>query len=313
MAIIIEIYTNQNSLMKKFTTIYGLLFFVLISFQNLQAQEVCLVTADYQDGEHYIVIWEKPVDLTGLDSVFIYRKTGTDTGLFKIGSKDINELSMYKDMTSNTMDSAKYAITFLTEFGAESPLSPWHQGVVLDYATGGELIWTKYKKQGQVDESYIYGYECMRDQSELGAYSSMGYFMNYQTNWIDQAASFNPLSTYYIETHLPSCYMSKANINTSRSNIKKQFSNDEAGIDEKEVSFPISISPNPTDNFLHATLNEKLIGANYTLNDASGKILFTGTVTSKTLSINLNEVQSGTYFIHIDSKGSVISKVFMKN
>lgn len=299
--------------MKNSTILNGLLCLVLISCQNLQAQEICMVSSDYLDGEHYIVIWEKPADLTGLDSVFIYRKTGTDTGLFKIGSKDINDLSMYKDMTSNTMDSAKYAISFLSSLGSESPLSPWHQGVVLDYAQGGELIWTKYKKQGQLDESYIYGYECMRDQSEIGAYSSMGYFMNYQTNWFDLNASTYPNSTYYIETHLPNCNMTKANINTSRSNIKKQFSNSEAAINEKEASIQISISPNPTGNSMNATLDDKLIGGNYSINDASGKVLFNGTVTSKTLSINLSEVQSGTYFIHIDTKGSVVSKVFMKN
>lgn len=302
--------------MKKFTTIKIAISLALISFQNVQAQEVCLVSADYLDGEKYMVVWEKPLDLTGLDSVFIYRKKGNESVFTKVGAQDINALSYFKDLTSNTMDTTKYAITFLDDLGNESALSPWHQGVVLDYFTsgsGGEVFWTKYKKQNQTDESYIYGYECMMDQSNLGAYTSMGYFMNYQTNWFDQAAAFNPLTTYYIETHLPSCYMSKANINTSRSNIKKQNSNAETGINEIGISSGISISPNPASQVLNITFDEKLLGGLYSINDASGKVLFNGSVTSKTLTIDLGEIQNGTYFINLDKNGTVITKIFMKN
>lgn len=299
--------------MKNSTTIKSLLFLVFISIQNIYAQEVCLVSADFQSGEHYLVIWEKPADLTGLDSVFIYRKKTPDLTLIKIASQSIHDLSMYKDLTSNTMDTTKYAISFLSTLGVETPLSNWHQGVVLDYINDGELQWTKYKKQGQIDESYIYSYECMRDQTSIGAYSSMGVFSNLQTNWFDSNAPAYPNSTYYIETTLPVCNMTKANINTSRSNIKKQYSNEEAGINLKEKPSQITISPNPCDQILNATFGEKFVGAMYSVSDANGKIIKYGTVSSINLTIDVSEIEQGTYFLNLEMHGSIVTKIFMKN
>lgn len=313
MLLIGELYANSKIKMKNSTIKSGLFLFVLISTQQLQAQQVCLVSSDYLDGERYIVVWEKPADLTGLDSVYIYRKAGVESIFSKVGAQDINDSSYFKDMTSNTIDTTKYAITFLTNSGIESTLSPWHQGVVLDYFSGGNLVWTKYKKQNQIDESYISGYEMMVDQTALGAYTSVGLFLNNITVWNDVAAAINPLSTYYVETYLPTCNITKANINTSRSNIKQQFSNSEAGIIEADKEILIQISPNPTSKLINVSLDDSFIGAEYSINDASGKILFNGNVKSKTFSLDLSEIQNGTYFINFDKKGRVVTKIFIKN
>lgn len=299
--------------MKKFTIKSGLLFSFLIGAQHIQAQEVCLVSSDYLDGERYIVVWEKPADLTGLDSVFIYRRAGIETVFTKVGAQDINDSSYFKDMTSNTIDTTKYAISFLTNAGIESTLSAWHQGVVLDYLSGGDLVWTKYKKQNQLDESYISSYEIMVDQTALGAYTSMEIFLNSITDWVDQAAAINPLSTYYIETNLPTCNVTKANINTSRSNIKKQFSNSEVGINGINKEIIIHLSPNPSSKLINVTLDDSFIGADYSIHDASGKVLFNGNVKTTTFSIEIEEIQNGTYFINFDNKGNVVTKIFMKN
>ena len=62
------------------------------------AQDVCMVTADFQTGEHYMVIYNKPADITGIDSVIIYRRQGQETVFSRIGSQSINELSYYKSI-----------------------------------------------------------------------------------------------------------------------------------------------------------------------------------------------------------------------
>lgn len=298
--------------MKKLTTIISVLFITLSSIQNSFAQEVCMVTADFQTGENYMVVWEKPAILTGLDSVFIYRIQGLGTVYTKIGAVDINAPSFFTDYNSNTILYAKYAISYLNSSGIETPKSLWHQGVVLDYLNGGDLVWTKYKKENQVDESYIYGYECLSDQTGFGAYSSMGFFSNTQTAWFDQTASSNTGFQYYIETSLPNCNITKANINTSRSNIKQQNPNSVTGINENSIPI-ISISPNPTEQFIHAELEETLIGGIYSINDVSGKIYFKGEITSKEITLDLKDLVKGTYFMNFDKNGTVITKVFIKN
>lgn len=283
-----------------------------LSFQ-LNAQEICLVSADYIDGTNYIVSWEKPLDTSGLDSVYIYRMVGTEPNFTKVGSKAMAELSIFKDVTSNTMDTTKYKISFVDNAGNESALSPWHQAVVLDYSAE-TLFWTKYKKENQVDETYIVSYECLRDQTGLGAYASMGIWDWGGTNsWFDQAALANPESTYYVEVVLPSCYISKANINTSRSNIKKQFSNAEASINEASTSNVLSFYPNPVTSQLTIQIQSSFVNSNYTIVDFNGKEVLTGKVSSSEININIQDLPKGAYFFNVETASNVLSKVFVKS
>lgn len=285
---------------------------VTLSFQ-LNAQEICLVSADYMDGTNYIVSWEKPLDTTGLDSVYIYRMVGTEPNFTKVGSKAMEELSIYKDLTSNTMDTTKYKISFVDIAGNESALSPWHQAVVLDY-TAETLFWTKYKKENQIDETYIVSYECLRDQTGLGAYASMGIWDWAGTNsWTDQAALANPESTYYVEVVLPSCYISKANINTSRSNIKKQYANEEAGIKESIASNYLQIFPNPAHEVLSIKIHPSFLNSTYSIIDLNGNEVLTGLVGSSELTIEIDNLAKGAYYFNAESANQVVSKLFVKN
>jgi Secretion system C-terminal sorting domain len=285
---------------------------VTLSFQ-LNAQEICLVSADYIDGTNYIVSWEKPLDTTGLDSVYIYRMVGTEPNFTKVGSKAMEELSIFKDVTSNTMDTTKYKISFVDIAGNESALSPWHQAVVLDYSAE-TLFWTKYKKENQIDETYIVSYECLRDQTGLGAYTSMGIWDWAGTNsWTDQAALANPESTYYVEVVLPSCYISKANINTSRSNIKKQYANEEAGITESIASNYLQIFPNPAHEVLSIKIHPSFLNSTYSIIDLNGNEVLTGVVGSTELTVEIETLAKGAYYFNAESANQVVSKLFVKN
>jgi len=283
-----------------------------LSFQ-LNAQEICLVSADYIDGTNYIVSWEKPFDTSGLDSVYIYRKVGTEPNFTKIGAQGMAELSLYKDLTSNTMDTTKYKISFVDNAGNESVLSPWHQAVVLDY-TAETLVWTKYKKENQVDETYIVSYECFRDQTGLGAYTSMGIWDWGGTNsWFDQEALSNPESTYYVEVVLPSCYISKANINTSRSNIKKQYSNSQASITETSTADILTFYPNPVTAQLTFKIQPSFVNSNYSIVDFNGKEVLSGKVSSTEMNINIQDLPKGAYFFNVENASNGLTKTFVKN
>jgi hypothetical protein len=86
------------------------------------------------------------------------------------------------------MDTTKYAISYLYTSGVESARSPWHQAVVMDYDDTfgmGYFFWTKYKKENQIDENYIFGYVCNIDESGLGLYTNIGFWDNQTTSWED--------------------------------------------------------------------------------------------------------------------------------
>ena len=291
-----------------------LLFNIIAPFTY--AQDVCMVTADFQTGEHYMVIYNKPADITGIDSVIIYRRQGQETVFSRIGSQSINELSYYVDYSSNTMDTTKYAIKLKDQTGGLSPLSFYHQGVVLDYSplgfTEGTLAWTKYRKEDQTNESYQ-DFNCMMDQTGLGAFVSMGYFMWYQNTWIDPNYIGHPNAQYYIETTLPSCDITKANINTSRSNIKKQYPNSEAGLSANGSLITLQISPNPVESVLNVLIDTKLIGARMSIMNAEGKVIYSSKVESADMSIDMSDLVKGSYFLNVETSSQVFTQLFMKN
>ncbi|MEY3237976.1 MAG: hypothetical protein RI883_2077 [Bacteroidota bacterium] len=303
--------------MKNICIIPSAILLLIISPFVAKSQNVCLVSSDFQNGEHYMVVWEKPLIITGIDSVFIYRELPSETMFTKIGAQHMSELSFFTDMSSNTIDSARYAITFLYNTGLETARSPWHQGVVLDYSplgtTAGTLKWSKYKIENQTNEDYILSYNCMMDETGFGAFTSMGYFMNYQISWGDQTYNLHPLAQYYIETSLPTCNITKANINTSRSNIKKQASNAEASVEEQLFQLNIGISPNPADEELQISFDQNLLNAQMIITDASGKIIYKNSVSSTEMNINISNFQKGIYFISVNKNSAMISKTFMKN
>lgn len=286
-------------------------FFLIFSSQ---AQEICLVSADYLDGEHYVVAWSKPFDPSLYDSVFIYRKKGLESIFSKVGSQPMSALSMYKDLTSSTIDSTKYKISFLEISGNETALSPWHQASILDY-NAGTLWWTKYKKENQLDEFYITSYECIRDQTGIGAYTSMGIWDPLgATSWFDQEALGTTNSTYFIEiVFASSCYLSKANINTSRSNIKKQFPNSEAGNIDLSTEIQFQLSPNPIQSQLNIQFDGKLFGSSFKILNSQGKEVLNGKVTSPKMTIEMNEFAIGTYYISVETSEKVLTKMFVKN
>jgi hypothetical protein len=291
--------------------------FLLFGIVSLKAQSICMVTADFELAESYIVVWEKPLDISGIDSVLIYRKQGNESDFTRIGARSMqDDYSFFTDVNANTIVNTWYRISYLDSDGNESDLSPWHRPVVMDYLAG-LLVWTEYEKEDQLDETWINGYACMRDETGLGLFGTMGYWEtaagNTQTEWFDQeAASFN---NYYYQmiVDLPSCDISRANINTSRSNIKRQSPNSEANINELEQLIAFTISPNPTTDQLTIVADKMLIGSDYKVSSSNGQLVAMGTLTNEVSTINLNHLTKGNYFFHIHNNGKNFSRLFIKN
>jgi hypothetical protein len=111
--------------------------------------------------------------------------------------------------------------------------------------------------------------------------------------------------------------LTKANINTSRSNIKNQQSN--AQVIEEEQSAGVSglqgidymISPNPAKDVI--TINSpKNIDGKYWITNLNGEKIASGTISGNSISVDLRDSESGVYFISIETAGVICSKQFIK-
>ena len=279
-----------------------------------QAQEICIVTADFTNGTNYIVYWEQPDDITGLDSVIVYRKQSTDNIFSRIGAVNIGagEQTFFEDAAANTIDVTKYAIAYKTDGGVIGALSPWHQPIVNDYEGNGLWEWTAYEKEDQVDESYITGYTCWLDMGGGAGYVSIGSVPNTQTFWTDSNFPSHTDGVYVIEAGLPSCdYETKAEINTSRSNIKQQFPNSEMSISEKEDAV-FTLTPNPSTDIVLVEF-KNAHQSKVWINTVNGAKVYETINTSQTLKIDVSNFEAGVYFINVSSGKKITSRKFVKN
>lgn len=288
---------------------------ILVAFivMNSNAQEICMVSAD-ETGQYYIIYWEQLTDMSNMDSVLVYRKKGFETVYSQVAAVKIGEFegTSYFDEDSDAQIPTKYAVALRDSSGNISELSPYHTGIVLDYVVDGEFIWTPYYKGDQVDESYIVGYECFVDVSGTGGWTSLGDFPNNQTQWTDANWQSHSTGYYYIEAEMPACeYVTKSNINTSRSNIKQQISHG-VGIENKTIEPTISITPNPATDKI---VVENLSGLNnaYWITNSAGQKVQTGNFNGNQLEISVKDWSNGVYFINISAGEKIISKRFIKN
>ncbi|MBK7855732.1 MAG: T9SS type A sorting domain-containing protein [Bacteroidetes bacterium] len=72
--------------------------------------------------------------------------------------------------------------------------------------------------------------------------------------------------------------------------------------------------PNPTIDFLNLHIMQNCTNCFYTLQfiDISGKVVFQNTYNKEDISINIENLTSGTYLITINSTSLSMSKIFIK-
>lgn len=291
-----------------FTFLYNLAF----------SQEVCMVSADATTGQDYIVYWEQPADISNLDSVIIYRQLSLASGFFRIGALEVGVSSptYFTDVNANTIAFSRYAIAFKDDNNVEGPLSLWHQPIVLDWNSNGtgELFWTKYQKENQVDESYIASYEYFIDETGTGSFITFGVVMNYETLMYDGNYGAHPNAQYYVQASLPVCnFQTKANINTSRSNIKQQYTNAEASINESNLNgVGFTILNNPATDNLTVEFKDNLKDATIWVSAMNGTQYNKSNLTGNEFKMSVSELSQGVYFFNVEVNGIISTKRFIK-
>ena len=112
--------------------------------------KICIVTVDTTSGKNQI-IWEKDPD-TGIAFYNIYRKSLMKEQYDLIGTKSYDDLSIFTDTTSIPETRAYlYKISAVDTGDHESPMSPYHKPLILQYIVildGVYLKWDQYEIEG---------------------------------------------------------------------------------------------------------------------------------------------------------------------
>ena len=81
-------------------------------------------------------------------------------------------------------------------------------------------------------------------------------------------------------------------------------------IETIEISFEVSIYPNPAVELLNIQFEEVDKGSRFELYDANGKLLITREINDHNMSLPFNEYETGLYFISFISSDNQLLKTF---
>ncbi len=92
--------------------------------------------------------------------------------------------------------------------------------------------------------------------------------------------------------------------------IKTQAESTVGNVEEDLVQ--LKLYPNPAQNFIQVELDESILGTNYQLIDASGKIVISGIINSINFTIDISKLAPGNYSV-ISAEGKFGAIQFVKN
>jgi hypothetical protein len=270
-------------------------------------QELCQVTVDTL-STHNIVYWEKPSNLSGIDSFRIYREVATNV-YAHIASVHPDSLSEYHDYAANpNTTSFKYRITILDSCGYETAPSLFHNTIHLQYLGSGNLQWTLYEIESTSNP--VTFYRVYRDDISSGNFLPISTTIpGGNTTYTDGAFGSYPLASYRVDVAWSiQCSPTRATINTTRSNIKN--SGFVTGMPQNMELQQLSIYPNPATS--HIVINGVQSELDVKVINALGQVVLETLVTKENSSIETSSLNNGIYYIQIKNENGTINKKLIK-
>jgi len=260
---------------------------VVINFAQSEPLPICLVTVNPDNGFNTI-IWE-PLTSEVIVNYVVLKETNAANQYEVIGSVPYGSDGLFEDINSNSaVQASRYKLAINDLCNVVSTNSPLHKTIHLTSNVGlnntVNLIWSHY--EGVDFLSYnIYRGSNPADMTLLATIASN----------LNSYTDLNPLSGqayYFIEVEGIACDPSRS-IQTSKSNlINYEF------VNIQESIAPIfSIYPNPTRDFITLQCNAELIGEEYRIYDAAGKMVMKGRITSTSAMIDIKNLSAGEYVL----------------
>jgi hypothetical protein len=275
-------------------------------------QPTCLVTVDDVTGNSNIVVWEKPEDISYIDSFKIYREITTGNyGL--LHTQSVNELSKFEDLEANPNATGyKYKIAALDVCGQESELSDFHNTIHLQYLGSGNFQWSQYGIENTANP--VASYNVYRDNDGTGNFQLVpnGVVSGSQSTYTDVVFNNYPNARYYVDVNWndqTSCNVTKSFV-TSRSNVKGLGENT-TGAMEFHLS-QLNVYPNPTSENCNIQVPSSLLGQEVILKNSIGQVLKTFKLEIEVTNIDLSDYSIGIYFVEINSALGYLAKKIVK-
>ena len=85
------------------------------------------------------------------------------------------------------------------------------------------------------------------------------------------------------------------------------------GIDGADMADAISLYPNPASTMVTLRVGEQMVGSTVSIVDVNGRVVMSETLASETLTIDLNDVAKGAYFVRLTGEqATVVRKLIVK-
>jgi len=262
---------------------------VSVNFSILDPVPVCIVTVDQVTGKNNVV-WE-PVTSDLINSYVVLKETNVANEYAQIGTVAYGSSGIFEDVNSDPQVQAnRYKLALIDTCGILSSASNFHKTIHLTANQGignnVNLIWSDY-------EGFDFGsYSIYR-----GASPSTLNLVNTIASNLNSYTDVNPPAgeTYYmIEVAGVSCDPQRTLV-YSHSNILDST----VGIEEF-TSTRISLYPNPASTSITLQVNLPLIGEEYVVFDAVGKVVYKDRIQSTNELIQLENFNNGNYFFKVN-------------
>jgi hypothetical protein len=257
---------------------------------------VCLVTVDQTTGKNNVV-WE-PVTSDMINLYVVLKETNVANVYTQIGTVAYGSNGLFEDVNANPQVQAnRYKLALIDTCGILSSNSDFHKTIHLTTNQGVgnnvNLIWSGY-------EGFDFGsYNIYRGASA----GTMTLLTTIASN-LDSYTDINPPvgEVYYmIEVEGVSCDPQRTLV-YSHSNILDAS----VGVNEYASSI-LSLFPNPATASINLQVNSELVGKDFIIYDAVGKVILKDKITSTLQTINTSELASGNYILRIDSMNKLFN------
>jgi hypothetical protein len=265
---------------------------------------ICLVSVNESDRN--FVTWQKYQN-AGIDSVYIYRETPSQTGQFDlIGKVSYSSPGLFIDSLSNAKIKAnKYALSYIDNCGYESKKSPEQKTMYLTMNKGvgfdWNLQWEPYS--GIPVETYnIYRGTTKSDLTYIGSVPGS------ITSFTDVDAP-SGIVYYQVRIDLPmGC------LNPDQPEFTGSGSNIVSNSDLKETDLILDNAifyPNPADDIIYIRRcnSDKALLNIYNLD---GKLLISKQLTNDGNTMDISVLNPGAYMVRLDDAGVSSRKILIK-
>lgn len=262
---------------------------VSVNFSILDPLPICIVTVDQITGKNNVV-WE-PVTSDMINSYVVLKETNVANEYAQIGTVAYGSSGIFEDVNSDPQTQAnRYKLALIDTCGILSSTSNFHKTMHLTANQGignnVNLIWSDYV-------GFDFGsYSIYRGTSA----GSLNLLTTIASN-LNSFTDVNPPAgeTYYmIEVAGVSCDPQRTLV-YSHSNILDST----VGIEEF-TSTRISLYPNPASASITLQVNTLLIGEEYVVFDAIGKVMYKNRIQSTNELLQLENFNNGYYFIKVN-------------